>query len=131
MTLGIRIGLTLGAASLLLAGELSAQERAGDDDDRSGERLYISRGCLGCHGASARGGVGPALAATPLPLSAFVGQLRHPRDIMPAFPEEIVSDEEAEEIHEYLLRLRPDVPRLRADLPQGSLDPATCAECNR
>lgn len=45
------------------------------------------------------GGVGPALAGTPLPLDAFVGQLRHPRDIMPSFPEEVVSGEDPEAIH--------------------------------
>lgn len=122
------IGVALCVVGLSVAVDLRAQE---DDDDLSGERLYISRGCLGCHGASARGGVGPALAATPLPLNAFVRQLRHPRDIMPAFPEEIVSDEEAEEIHEYLQELTRDIPRLRGDLPSGSLDPATCAECHR
>ena len=123
----VAIGAALCAGALAAAAELHAQE----DDDLSGEWLYISRGCLGCHGASGRGGVGPALAATPLPLNAFVGQLRHPRDIMPAFPEEIVSDEEAEEIHEYLQELTRDLPRLRADLPSGRLDPSTCAECHR
>ena len=126
--LRVAIGAMICFSALSVAVELRAQE---EDDDLSGERLYISRGCLGCHGASARGGVGPALAATPLPLNAFVGQLRHPRDIMPAFPEEIVSDEEAEEIHEYLQELTRDVPRLRADLPSGTLDPSTCAECHR
>ena len=50
---------------------------------------------------------------------------------MPEFPEEVVSEDDAEEIHEYLRRLSPDVPRLRAELPSGNLDPATCAECHR
>ncbi len=122
------IGAALCVGALSVAVDLRAQE---DDDDLSGERLYISRGCLGCHGASARGGVGPALAATPLPFDAFLGQLRHPRDIMPEFPEEIVSEDDAEEIHEYLQELSRDVPRLRSDLPSGNLDPTTCAECHR
>ena len=91
------IGAALCVGALSVAADLRAQE---DEDDLSGERLYISRGCLGCHGASARGGVGPALAATPLPFDAFLRQLRHPRDIMPEFPEEIVSEDDAEEIHE-------------------------------
>jgi hydroxylamine dehydrogenase len=123
------VGLSIGIASLLLAGGLMAQEDA--DADRPGERLYIGKGCLGCHGASARGGVGPPLAGTPLAFDAFLGQLRHPRDIMPSFPEEIVSEDDAGEIHAYLQGLARDVPRLRADLPSGGLDPATCAECHR
>ena len=114
---------------LLVASGALAQDH--DDDEDSGERLYISRGCMGCHGASGRGGVGPALAGTPLPIDAFLGQIRHPRDIMPAFPEEVVSGDDAEEIHEYLHSLPRDLPRLRAELPRGVQDPATCAECHR
>ena len=124
-----RIGFSIVCLTLLAASGALAQDR--DDDEDSGERLYISRGCMGCHGASGRGGVGPALAGTPLPIDAFLGQIRHPRDIMPAFPEEVVSEEDAEEIHEYLQDLPRDLPRLRADLPSGVQDPATCAECHR
>ena len=124
-----RIGFSIVCLTLLAASGALAQDR--DDDEDSGERLYISRGCMGCHGASGRGGVGPALAGTPLPIDAFLGQIRHPRDIMPAFPEEVVSEEDAEEIHEYLQDLPRDLPRLRADLPRGVQDPATCAECHR
>ena len=39
-----------------------------------GGELYILRGCLGCHGASGRGGVGPSLGKTPLPFDAFLKQ---------------------------------------------------------
>jgi hydroxylamine dehydrogenase len=121
------------AGALLSGTPLRAQDD-GDDDhggEDSGEHLYISRGCLGCHGASARGGVGPSLAGTRLQFEAFLHQLREPRDIMPTFPHEIVSEDDAEEIHEYLQALAPDVPRLRADLPRGVLDRETCAECHR
>jgi hydroxylamine dehydrogenase len=118
------------ACVLLAPAPLRAQEEDADDRDE-GEYLYIARGCLGCHGASGRGGVGPALAGTRLPIEAFLHQLREPRDIMPVFPDEIVSEDDAEEIHEYLSALTPDVPRLRPELPAGVLDAATCAECHR
>jgi hydroxylamine dehydrogenase len=117
--------------SLMAAVPLRAQDHEDEDGDRSGERLYIARGCLGCHGASGRGGVGPALAGTRLSMDAFLHQVRRPRGIMPAFPDNVVSEDDAEEIHEYLRALAPDLPRLRADLPRGVLDPATCAECHR
>ena len=39
---------------LLLSSSLLAQ-----DSWASGDRLFITKGCLGCHGASARRGVGP------------------------------------------------------------------------
>ncbi|HET9333986.1 MAG TPA: multiheme c-type cytochrome [Gemmatimonadota bacterium] len=124
-----RIGFSIVSLTLFAASGALAQDRRDDED--SGERLYISRGCLGCHGASGRGGVGPALAGTLLPIDAFLGQIRRPRDIMPAFPEEVVSEDDAEEIHEYLQDLPRDLPRLRAKLPRGIQDPATCAECHR
>ena len=119
--------------SLLAGAPLRAQGNGEDseDDESSGEHLYIARGCLGCHGASARGGVGPSLAGTRLPFETFLHQLREPRDIMPAFPHEVVSEDDAEGIHEYLQALAPDVPRLRADLPRGVLDRETCATCHR
>ena len=108
---------------LLGAGPAGAAEPGGE--------LYIKRGCLGCHGASGRGGVGPALAHTALPLDAFVKQVRQPRGIMPPFPSEAVSEPELHAIHEYLRAVPPPAPRLRADAPKGSLDPKTCAECHR
>lgn len=95
------------------------------------EALYIQKGCLGCHGASARGGVGPNLAGTGLPLPAFLAQLRQPRGIMPAFPPDAVSDAEAEAIHGYLRGVAAAPARLRADLPQGELAPSTCSNCHR
>jgi hydroxylamine dehydrogenase len=112
-------------STLLAASSLAAQ------DAPSPEMLYIQKGCLGCHGASARGGVGPTLARTALPLAAFLAQLREPRGIMPAFPAEAVSDAEAERILGYLQGLSAATPRLRADLPSGELNPAECADCHR
>jgi hypothetical protein len=50
---------------------------------------------LGCHGASARGGVGPNLGRSRLSFQQFLDQLRKPRKLMPTFPHAIVSNEEA------------------------------------
>lgn len=96
-----------------------------------GADLYIRRGCLGCHGASGRGGVGPSLANTRLTAEAFTQQVRNPRGIMPRLPAEVVSDAEVRTIHGYLQAVPPAPPRIRADLPRGVLDQKTCAECHR
>jgi len=112
------LGLTLAAASAVAA-------------EPPGSELYILRGCLGCHGASGRGGVGPPLAQTPLPLEGFTAQVRKPRGIMPPFPAEAVSDAELRAIHRYLREVAPPAPRLRAEVPKGTLAPASCAECHR
>ncbi|MDT8437370.1 MAG: multiheme c-type cytochrome, partial [Gemmatimonadota bacterium] len=104
----------------------SAQQPPGDD----GEFLYIARGCLGCHGASGEGGVGPSLTGTALDFETFVGQVRSPRQFMPPFPPEAVSEAELREIYGYVTGLEGPPPRLRADVPRGEQDPASCAECH-
>jgi hydroxylamine dehydrogenase len=96
-----------------------------------GADLYIRRGCLGCHGASGRGGVGPTLANTKLTAEAFITQLRHPRGIMPPFHQGIVSDAEAQAILTYLQSAPAPPPKLRVDVPHGQLNEKTCAECHR
>jgi len=117
--------LVAALAPLLVASALAAQDVA------PSERLYIEKGCLGCHGASARGGVGPSLAGTTLPLAAFTAQLRQPRGIMPAFPSDAVSDAEVAAIHAYLQGVTQPPARLRADLPSGEQSAASCASCHR
>jgi hydroxylamine dehydrogenase len=106
----------------LLAGADPAADRGAD--------LYVRKGCLGCHGASARGGVGPSLARTALPADSLLRQLRHPRGIMPAFPAGAVSDADARAIHGYLTSLPAPPPKLRRDAPHGQLDAATCMPCH-
>ncbi|MBI4408207.1 MAG: c-type cytochrome [Gemmatimonadetes bacterium] len=98
---------------------------------KSGAELYVQKGCLGCHGASGRGGVGPSLARTPLSFEDFIAQVRKPRGIMPAFPEDVVRRDEVIAIYDYARTLPSAPARLRADLPRGRLDPATCLTCHR
>ena len=110
----------------LLAGSLPAQTA-----EPSGERLFITKGCLGCHGASARGGVGPQVAQTPLEFAAFLTQLRTPRQRMPAFPAEVVSEADARAIYGYVRTVPPAPSRIRAAGPAGVVDAGTCAGCHR
>ena len=121
----VMIGLAL-LVSLLMLCPASA---AGADAER-GAALYLTKGCLGCHGAGGRGGVGPALANTTLGPEALIERLRSPRGIMPRFPAEAVSDAEAREIYQYLEQVTPPPPRLRADVPHGILVPGSCAPCH-
>ncbi len=99
-------------------------------DTERGLELYVAKGCLGCHGASGRGGVGPVLAHTPLPFDSLLHQLRAPRGIMPRFPGTVVSDDDARRIHAYLQSVPPPAPKLRTDVPHGVLDPKTCLPCH-
>jgi len=96
----------------------------------SGERLFIAKGCMGCHGASGRGGVGPTLAGTALPFDAFVHQLREPRGIMPTFPPEAVSRDEAQAVYDYVRGVGPAPAPLAEAPPPGIQTPASCAPCH-
>jgi hydroxylamine dehydrogenase len=120
--------MRLALVPALLAGAplaLAAQQAA-----PAGAELFIVKGCLGCHGASGRGGVGPALAGTTLSLAAFLRQLRTPRQFMPPFPPAVVSDAEAAAIRAWLQQVPPPPTRMLANLPHGLLDPASCAPCH-
>lgn len=117
-------------APLLLLVLLLASSRADEGAD-IGSTLFISKGCMGCHGVSGRGGVGPALAHTALQFDAFISQLRHPRNIMPVFPAEAVSDEDAREIYAYVKEVPPPPGRIQKDIPHGELAPETCAPCHK
>jgi hypothetical protein len=109
---------------VIAAGEAMPQEAP------AGEWLYIARGCLGCHGASGQGGVGPSLAGTSLALDVFVSQLRRPRGIMPAFPTDVVPHDEARSIHEYVRSLPGPPARIGVAAPSGVLDAGGCAACH-
>lgn len=121
-----RLSLLVALVLVCPAAAFAAQENT-----QRGAELFIRKGCLGCHGASGRGGVGPPLANIRLSLNDFLKQLRQPRGIMPPFHARIVSDDEARQIHAYLETTPPPAPKLRQDLPKGNLDPTTCLECHR
>ncbi|MBD3334307.1 MAG: c-type cytochrome, partial [Candidatus Eisenbacteria bacterium] len=95
--------LVLGAAGVWGGVPALAQEegdvRWGVDE---GQRIFISAGCIGCHGKSGRGGVGPDLANTELIMDSFQDQVRDPRDRMPVFPPDAISDVELSKVYSYV-----------------------------
>ena len=67
--------------------------------------LYESAGCSSCHGALAAGAFGPTLAGTGLSFDAFLEQLRSPRGVMPPVAPDLVSDEQARSLFDYVAEL--------------------------
>jgi cytochrome c551 len=67
-------------------------------DAARGEALFATN-CSGCHGADARGGVGPALRGSGIGLLDARGVIRTGRGIMPAG---IVSGADEEDVLAYL-----------------------------
>lgn len=80
------------------------QEEVAGKPERGAE-LFISLPCAGCHGATAQGQFGPTLAGTTLTFREVRQQVRNPRDKMPSFSDEQVSDDELRDIYAWLTSL--------------------------
>lgn len=107
------------AAALLAASVVAGREGAGGlSQPPSGRDVYVNKGCHYCHGYEGQGALptGPRLAPEPMPLDVFSNIVRRPPNVMPAYPEELLSGEELERIHEYLESIPepPDVTSIPA-----------------
>lgn len=71
---------------------------------QQGQVLYM-RNCNGCH-PEGSGGLGPGLANKPLPGFAMRTQIRAGVGSMPAFTEQMLSDEEVDAIVDYVNALQ-------------------------
>ena len=108
------------AAALLLAGFAAptlAEPPPGDA--ARGKALFMGNLCYSCHGSAGQGiPYGPRLAPGLFPWEGFKTQVRHPRAVMPRYPEKEVSDQDLADIYAYLASIKPgpgarDIPLLR------------------
>jgi len=67
-----------------------------------GKQLFAQKGCAGCHGDNAGGGVGPGLSGTRLPENAVLKRVRNGGGAMPAFDAGSVPDAEVKTIYQWL-----------------------------
>jgi|ERR1051325_8696068 ubiquinol-cytochrome c reductase cytochrome c subunit len=98
-------------AALLSAPVALAQDKApapqGSADN--GQKVYAKLMCYTCHGTVGQGadrGTGPKLAPTPVSFASFAAQLRTPRQDMPPYRKEFVSDQELADMYAYLLSIK-------------------------
>ena len=100
---------------------LCASAQAPQGDAARGKALYMKNMCYTCHGTAGQGGdrgSGPRLAPNVFPWEAFTTAVRRPRESMPRYPAEYVSDQELADIHAYLSTFKAgakaaDIPLLR------------------
>jgi mono/diheme cytochrome c family protein len=89
-------------------------------DAANGKRLFLAIGCFECHGRVGQGGYfnyqTPTLAHTALPLEGFRVLVRMGLNDMPAYKEQVLSDQDLADIHAYLRSL--PGPRPVKDIPQ-------------
>jgi mono/diheme cytochrome c family protein len=87
----------------------AADDEVKAGDPVKGKRLYLADGCFECHGRAGQGGrfnyPTPALAQIELPVDSFIAFLRAAPNDMPAFSADVLSDQDAADIHAYLLTL--------------------------
>jgi len=79
-------------------------------DPAVGLQLWQQKPCLGCHGASAEGNIGPRLAGTGLSFDQVLLQVRTGAPPMPAYSDTEVSDLELQHIVAWLRSLAPPTP---------------------
>jgi mono/diheme cytochrome c family protein len=107
----------------LVAAPLLSQESPPAGSAERGHQGYMKYMCYTCHGTIGQGadrGTGPKLAPGMLPYPAFALQVRAPRQDMPAYRKEFVSDQELADMYAYLLTVKPsaaakDIPLLKFD----------------
>jgi ubiquinol-cytochrome c reductase cytochrome c subunit len=100
----MNIPIFIAAAALLGAAAPAFAADAPAGDPKAGLKTFISVGCYQCHGVQGQGGgkSGPRLAPGPLPRDAIERQLRAPRDRMPIYTAEVLSDSQMNDIIAYL-----------------------------
>jgi mono/diheme cytochrome c family protein len=78
-------------------------------DAAHGQELYTTYGCYQCHGFAGQGAgaTGPRIAPNPMAYDRFEQQVYEPRDLMPRYPREFVSEADVADIYAFLQTIPP------------------------
>ncbi len=92
------------AAPTQLARPTAAVAAPVAQDAAHGQALYELYGCYQCHGYEGQGAAatGPRIAPNPIAFNRFEQQVYEPRDLMPRYPREYVSEQDLADIYAYL-----------------------------
>jgi mono/diheme cytochrome c family protein len=112
-------GRWLAAALAATAFGVDAQAPAGDA--ARGKALYMKNMCYTCHGTAGQGGdrgSGPRIAYDVWPWEGFAQQVRRPREAMPRYDAQHVSDAQLSDIYAYVISIKAgakakDIPLLK------------------
>ena len=119
---GTATGTLLWAALfVLVATAVLAQEPAPPGSTERGYEAYMKYQCYTCHGTVGQGadrGTGPKLAPNPVSYATFMQQMRAPRQDMPAYRKQFVSDQELADMYAYLKSVKPSPAAKDLPLPE-------------
>ncbi len=114
---------TYPAPTVLASPTLPVSQVVGNVAD--GARLYKDKQCVACHGPTALGGIGKAIANTALPFDQFLSKIRNAIPPKPAMNTTDLADEDAYSIYLWLKTLNSATPQAApsalATLPSGQL----------
>jgi cytochrome c553 len=90
------------AASAAAEGAAPASPPPGSAEH--GKEVYVKVGCYECHGYAGQGAqaTGPKLTPSPLPYVAFAAQVRTPRQDMPKYPVQTLSEQDLADIYAFI-----------------------------
>jgi len=97
-------------AGLTLCGNSFSQDQAPAGSAEPGYKAYMKYQCYTCHGTVGQGGdrgTGPKLAPNPFPWAGFEHQVRTPRQDMPAYRKQHLSDQELADLYAYVRSIKP------------------------
>jgi mono/diheme cytochrome c family protein len=98
----------IGAALAIFSG-LPALAQAPKGDAARGRDAYMKNWCHTCHGTAGQGGdrgSGGRIAPNVFPWEGFVQQVRRPREVMPRYDAQFVSDQDLADMHAYLSSIK-------------------------
>ena len=101
----MNISLRILALALIALPVAASAQNAPRGNAENGKRLFDTKACFACHGYVGQGSREGPRVAPPMPVPAFVAQLRDPRGIMPPYKEAILTDQETADIVAYLASL--------------------------
>jgi mono/diheme cytochrome c family protein len=109
--------------SILVSAQDSPMDYFGEINDAehpAGYRDYVEMQCWECHGFQGQGANSPKLVAPVIPYDGFANQVRRPRNVMPAYSPNILSEEKLRSIYLYLQNVPAspdpdDIPLLSGD----------------
>jgi mono/diheme cytochrome c family protein len=95
---------------LAAAASVPALAQAPSGDAARGKTAYMKNMCYTCHGTAGQGGdrgSGPRIINDVWPWEGFAQQVRRPRESMPRYPVEHLSNADLADIYAYVASMKP------------------------